>query len=313
MTHPTYVVGAGLAGLMAAHAWPQAIVLEAAPRPAATHRALLRFRSDAVARLTGVRFTPVRVHKGIWFDGAYHEPSIQLANLYARKVTGRLQGDRSIWSLAPVDRWIAPEDFYDQLVQSVGPRIQWGCEFDWHAPRPVGSAVVSTAPLPYTAGALGLLGAEPAGRLQFQRAAIRVERFKVPGARAYQTVYFPQESTQLYRASITGDVLIMEYADEFLEQAPSADGAMGLVREAFGLGWTAVEMIETVSQKFGKISPIDDTARRALLFNLTHKHNVYSLGRFATWRNILLDDVVQDIDVIKRLLRADSYELSRAA
>ena len=109
MTTPT-IVGAGLAGLIAAHAWPQATVLEAAPKPRAGHRALLRFRSEAVGRLTGIEFRRVTVRKGIWADGAYQHPAIRWANLYAQKVVNRLAGDRSIWNLETSERFIAPED-----------------------------------------------------------------------------------------------------------------------------------------------------------------------------------------------------------
>jgi hypothetical protein len=36
------------------------------------------------------------------------------------------------------------------------------------------------------------------------------------------------------------------------------------------------------------------------------------IGRFATWRNILLDDVVDDIAVIKRLMRhGGAYDHAR--
>ena len=64
-----------------------------------------------------------------------------------------------------------------------------------------------------------------------------------------------------------------------------------------------------VEQRFGKIEPIADDERKSLLFRITHEHGVYSLGRFATWRNILLDDVVDDIVAIKRLARAAPYEI----
>ena len=57
------IVGAGLTGLIAAHAWPQALVVEAVSGPTGSHHALLRFRSDAVARLTGVEFRRVTVRK----------------------------------------------------------------------------------------------------------------------------------------------------------------------------------------------------------------------------------------------------------
>jgi hypothetical protein len=72
--------------------------------------------------------------------------------------------------------------------------------------------------------------------------------------------------------------------------------------------------LESIDQKYGKIASIDDAVRKQLLFALTHNHTIYSLGRFATWRNILLDDVVNDIAAIKRLLKTNSaYDARKAA
>ena len=79
MTTPV-IVGAGLAGLIAAHAWPQCPVLEQGPEPVERHRALLRFRSDAVAKLIGVEFRRVTVRKAIFHDGRFVPPDISLAN-----------------------------------------------------------------------------------------------------------------------------------------------------------------------------------------------------------------------------------------
>lgn len=297
------IVGAGLAGLLAAHAWPTARVLEAAPGPAPLHRALLRFRSDAVARLTGTEFRRVHVRKGIWSEGRYVPADIRVANLYARKVLGRVAGERSIWNLAPVDRFIAPETFYEQLVEQCGARIHWGRSADFSAPAP--GPIISTAPLPVVASALGM----DTGAVRFDRAPITVERALVRGADAFQTVYFPDPDTALYRASLTGGVLILEYAG-----ALRVAGEVELAARAMGLDPYEIQVVESVEQKYGKITNIPDPARKELLFRLTHDHGVYSLGRFATWRNIILDDVVQDIDVIKRLMNATgSYDLRRAA
>jgi hypothetical protein len=306
MHSPALIVGAGLAGLIAAHAWPQASVAEAQPEPRASHRALLRFRSDAVARLVGVEFKRVKVHKGIFLHGKFHGPDIQLANLYARKVTGSLLGDRSIWNIAPVERFVAPDTLYEQLVDNVGARIMWDTNaqfFTEGAPAPI----ISTAPLTETLHALGVTTDQ-----RFTRKPILVQRMKVRNADVYQTVYFPDPDTQLYRASMTGDTLICEFAG--MHEPPRGDSWGEQVHAAFGVEWDDVTPLERVEQRYGKIAPIDDAARRALLFKLTHEHGVYSLGRFATWRNILLDDVVNDIDVIKRLLRtADSYALRHSA
>jgi hypothetical protein len=120
------IAGAGLAGLLAAHAWPQAEVFEPQSEPRANHKALLRFRSQAVAHLVGIEFREVVVRKGIW-EGHYVAPSIESANHYSAKILGgRIEGDRSIWNLEPVTRYIAPETLYEQLVESVGARIHWG-------------------------------------------------------------------------------------------------------------------------------------------------------------------------------------------
>src|SRR6195256_1682660 len=98
------IAGAGLSGLLAAHAWPTAQLFEQQTEPHAMHRALLRFRSQAVAQLTGIEFHAVTVRKGLWMQGVFVEPNIQLANLYSYKILGQLLGERSVWSLDPVRR-----------------------------------------------------------------------------------------------------------------------------------------------------------------------------------------------------------------
>jgi len=301
MTQPTpTIVGAGLAGLIAAHAWPQSAILESSTEPRQQHKALLRFRSNAVSRLTGIDFRKVLVRKGIWADMQFQSPSIRWANLYAQKVLKRLVGDRSIWNLDTVERFIAPDDFYDQLINAVEDRIHWGCDADFS--RPSRNPLLSTAPLPVVLQQLGI----DAG-IEFPRAPINVTRWRVPGADVFQTVYFPEHTVGVYRASITGDILIAESVDLI-----DADDEKEISR-AFAIAIGNCERLDSVEQKYGKIAPIDDALRKQLLFRLTHEHQVYSLGRFATWRNILLDDVVDDIAVIKKLLRSNNaYDVRRA-
>ena len=293
------IVGAGLAGLIAAHAWPRASIVERGA-PVAMHKAVLRFRSEAVADLTGIEFRRVRVHKGLWLAGAPAAPSIRCANLYAQKCLGRLAGERSIWALDPVDRFVAPDTFYEQLLEGVHNRAIWGEDFSYHANR---SPVVSTAPLPVVLASLGWVAP-----VAFERAPITVQRFRIAGADVFQTIYFPGPETDVYRASMTGDVLIVETTGDDLALEELSD-----VLDAFGLDQVS-EPLGTVKQSFGKIAPIDAAMRKNLLFRLTHERNIYSLGRFATYRNILLDDVVADIGHIKRMLVSDSaYDLHRSA
>ena len=90
-----------------------------------------------------------------------------------------------------------------------------------------------------------------------------------------------------------------------------------VVDEAYGqfADWSALGLvdddIEVIDkdhkQSYGKIAPIDEPFRRFVVENLSQQYGVYSLGRFATWRNILLDDVLQDMNVIKKMVNADSY------
>lgn len=294
MTAP-FIVGAGLTGLLAAHAWPRMAVMEAAPAPRAAHHALLRFRTDAVSHLTGIPFRKVRVRKGIWSRGEYVTPNIGLANRYSLKLTGTLQGDRSIWNVEAADRYIAPRDFYEQLVDAVGSRVRWGTAVNLAESSPWRQAIISTIPLPVT---LHQLGAKTPHA--FTRAPIIVDRFRVPQSDVFQTVYFPDPETPVYRASITGDLLIVEST-----ASPKHD-ELDAVWDAMQL--QEAHKIDSVTQEYGKIAPIaDDAARRATLLSLTRDHGIYSLGRFATWRNILLDDVVGDISVIKGMMRSDGY------
>lgn len=293
------IVGAGLAGLIAAHAFPKLPIIEASPEPRENHKALLRFRSTAVSQLINIEFKPVHVRKGIWLDGAWVQPAIDICNQYSRKVLNRIS-DRSIWNLDPVTRYIAPENLHQQLIDAVGHRVSWSTAANFLDGKPK----ISTAPLSVTLEQVGLRGTEK-DDLQFRRAAIRVWRYRVKNCNVYQTVYFPTRHHNVYRASITGDVLICESIGDW---EPQSDFWLTDICCAFGINSDELCAIETVSQKYGKIAPIDEGRRKQLIARLTREFNIFSLGRFATWRNLLLDDVAHDVMVVKRLMSADQYD-----
>ena len=296
------IIGAGLAGLVAANAWPAAQIIEAAQEPRALHKALLRFRSDSVANLTGIEFRKVLVTKGIFSQGVFVEPNIRFANRYAKKVTGRLSGDRSILDISSVVRYIAPDTFYEQLITAAQLRIFWNTKADFDKIR---TPHISTAPLPVVLNELGIQT-----DLQFERAPITVVRCRVRGADVFQTIYFPDDETPMYRASITGETLIIEAMTTDVAAKEWLPRALVLVERAFGTD--SVQVMETVQQQYGKIVPISDSDRKSILFNLTQKRGIYSLGRFATWRNILLDDVVKDAYAIKKMMNSQPYDVMRS-
>ncbi len=55
---------------------------------------------------------------------------------------------------------------------------------------------------------------------------------------------------------------------------------------------------------------MSDAPRKALLHHLTITHGIYSLGRFATWRNILLDDVYEDVFAIRKMIHQSHYDVN---
>ena len=296
------IVGAGLAGLIAAHVFPSMPIFEASPAPTESHKALLRFRSSSVGDLTGVEFRPVTVRKGIWSQGEFRQPDIRLANLYSQKVIGSL-APRSVWDINTVTRWVAPEDFYQRLVDAVASRICWGAQFKF-MDAAHGTPVINTAPMPIVLRDLGI-GVDA----EFARAPIDVLRYRVHGADVHQTVYFPDADTSVYRASITGDLLIVE----LMPTCAFPHDGMSVVRDSLGIDRSQMQPIDRVTQRYGKVVALPDVTRRALLAKLTREHNIFSLGRFATWRNVLLDDVVKDCAVVKRLMTASEYERRLAA
>lgn len=287
------ILGAGLSGLLAACHFPNAAVYEARPPSETGHKAVLRFRSSAVGDSVGIEFRKVRVRKGIWHDDAFREPTIQLANWYARKVIGAVV-DRSIWDLAPVDRYIAPENFQDQLIDRVGKRIVYNSPVTEASIRDFRTPTISTMPLSVLAQWFHR-GGEP---IRWQHAPIHVRRYRLHDADVFQTIYFPSLDTSLYRVSITGSLITAEYMKE-------PDGYNFL--PAFGLNADMIEPLDTTAQRFGKILPVNDAWRKAFIFSLSQQFRVYSLGRYGVWRNLLLDDVIQDIGRIKKMINASPY------
>lgn len=300
------IVGAGLSGLMAACLIPDAEVMEASEeKQQGSHRALLRFRSPEVGHALGIPFKKVIVNKGIFFDDEFRAPSIQLANLYSKKVLSRVS-DRSIWKTETVERYVAPDDLYERMLARVRNRVRFETPLSSTAAHKAGP-IISTMPMPAMAK---ILKSETAPKFSYR--AINVERYRIAGCDVYQTVYFPGSETTVYRASITGDLLIVERTDERSDHLTRND-PLREVLYAFGLYRHDIEQLETSAQRFGKIAPVDDVWRRAFIRDLSVQHGIYSLGRFATWRNVLLDDVLHDIRVIQSLVEGDSYGTARKA
>lgn len=307
------IYGAGLAGLLAATQFQTAQIIEANKEEHISHKALLRFRSPDVGNAIGIPFKKVLVRKGVSKDGQFVDVNIALANSYSQKVLGRTV-DRSIWNLDPVERYIAPEDLIPQLVKRNKHRISFNTKvtpelIEKHQKQ--GRKIISTMPLPLT---MDFVAMRLPPQIQFERRRINVLRMRIVGCDVYQTIYFPCEAKDnpVYRASITGDLLIVEFVDyEGRRENEILQKHLIEVMDAFNLSFLQSEPLEKVNQSHGKIAEIDSDWRKEAIHQLSVKHGIFSLGRFGTWRNILLDDVLDDISLIRKLMRGSSYELAK--
>lgn len=310
------ILGAGLSGLICGALNAQSKIFERNPSSFVGHRAILRFRDDKIARSIGVPFRKVTVRKGIWTGSSAESASPRLSNLYSRKVRGVL-AEASIWNLSTSERYIAPDDLHSILADICGSRVSWEHHvtlreiMNW---RVEGKPVVSTIPLPlllkllYGNLAPGADLALPTNHLlaiPFSHSPIYVSRFNVPLCDLFQTIYFPNPGTSVYRATLTGPLLTIEGT------AATTTAELMDVKSAFGIEDVLLSTIQTKHvQSFGKIAPVEDGPRKALLHKLTTEWGIYSLGRFATWRNILLDDVYDDIAAIRKMQTQSHYDVN---
>lgn len=300
-----HIIGAGMAGLLAgAMLRHEATAIhEAQAQIPNNHSAVLRFRSTVVGDVIGVPFKRVTAVK------ASHPWQNPIADAMA--YSAKTNGSHSLRSIMSADgksseRFIAPADLISQLVERVQCPIHCSDPVDpttleSHAPA------ISTIPMPLM---MQMLGWDRQSDFQYRR-GLNIKS-TVPGANAYCSLYVPDPLLPFSRISLTGDELIVECNEEFLDDVNNtpANNKAHMIREAFlkavhMMGLDGVEIsYEAYEQKYAKILPIDENERRAFILWASTQHNVYSLGRFATWRpGMLLDDVVNDVRVIQRLIK----------
>ncbi len=294
-----------MAGLLAANILRRMspVVKEAQSELPNNHSALLRFRTPSVGDSCGIPFKKVFVNKAIKFEGKiYTEPNLFFSNSYSEKVTGAVE-QRSISDLSPSTRYIAPLDLISSMALN--------CKIDYNQRLTSenlqkSEPIISTIPMP---AMMKIVGWEDVP--EFRRTEIWTHAGIIsdPDINVYQTIYYPDPFDDQYRVSIIGNVVIAEYAKK--PNSNPGISIMNFLRDDFGIRVRSVENPQTGSQKYGKILPIDERLRKDFIFYLTKEHNIYSLGRFATWRQLLLDDVVKDVAVIENFLsESSSYNLS---
>lgn len=307
------VIGAGMAGLFAAAVLREECVevLEAQPRLPNNHSALLRFRSPIVGDALNIPFKQVSVMKCIESIGN----PIADAVSYSIKANGTAQLRSIISAQGTIEqRYIAPKDFVNRLLGKVNAPIHFGAR--WEGKAIEGRPTISTIPMPVLMALLGYKTNEEFKSIAGYTCSVNLRKTDLCA-----TIYFPGQEFLAYRASITENRLIIEYSFPNISEeeakivinglSKEINGEVERVLDYFGMDFTFIEDVPIIKQqKYAKIVPIDNDARKRFILWASEHHNIYSFGRFATWRpGLLMDDLVNDLRVIQKIANgATSYD-----
>lgn len=314
MTSNVTIVGAGMAGLLAANMLHRLnpVVVEAQPSLPNNHSAVLRFGSDKVADVLGIPFRKVQMIKTSipWLN------PVADSLMYSFKCGGIHRSDRSITTeVVKGDRWIAPPDLIERMAKGV--KIEFGDLIDklfLDGSRIQNDSVISTIPMP---ALMRLLNYPTPVDFKFVEGANLT--FKALNADAYASLYIPDPEEHFNRISITGDEVIAEYAfpDNFpgnhinnlMEDKKFLGYEAAQVANRLGVAWEQ-DTTKMTPQRYAKIQPISDIERKKFMAWATDNHNIFSLGRYATWRpGLLLDDLVHDIRQIEKWITGDRWSM----
>jgi NAD(P)-binding Rossmann-like domain len=280
------IVGAGMAGLLAANILRRhdIIVYEKQSSLPNNHHAVLRFRTPIVGDALGIQFRKVNMIKTYVPHGNVVADSLA----YSYKSTGEYRSDRSIIAGTVIsERYVAPLNLIEQMSKDINIKYEIDYEFynDTNLP------VISTIPMPtlmYILNYPSLIG--------FTSIPGIVATATITNCDAYVSVLFPGEE-EYSRATITGDQLIVEFPNK---EEIDVGQCMYEVKGHLGIYDGYVTELKIKKQDYFKIIDINNAERKKFQRWATVNHNIYSLGRYATWRpKLLLDDLIDDIRKIE--------------
>lgn len=299
------ILGAGIAGLIAAGVFSgkenEVLIIEknAKDNAFSNHSAILRLRNDKIREYVKCNLEKIRVRKEVYYDGALHSvPSIAMNNMYSRKTHDSL-GFRSLNELGLFDRYLISDienDFnvfyntefkdIDKTSHCIIARDEHG---EFYLPYDI---CISTIPMPTILNIIN----ENATDFRANPVHTYISDIGIESS-VYQTIYFPESEFHVYRASIEGRRLTVECTDDI------SDTDMRFVRNVFGLDNTEAINSKRTVQNLGKLIPVDDTCRRRAIVHLTKEYDLYSFGRFAVWKNLRIDQILEDIEKIKLMVK----------
>lgn len=313
MKNTITIIGAGMAGLLAGNMLRRhnVQIVERQSELPNNHHAVLRFRTLRVSEQVHIPFKTVRV-----FKACDEQDPIRAAMLYSKKVTGRYEV-RSLINLELCERYIAPFDFIDRM--SEGLDIAYGVD-GLHYLKPdvrdqIGP-VISTLPMPMLMDALEYDGPRP----DFQSLPGFSITTHIYDCDVYATRYYAATRKDIYRASLTGDRLSIEFVGHLSEAEDVSDERLDrLVRSIlhdFGIEgdhyFSTPQIHPARYAKLGAHSPEDRRKAMDFMFWASNRMNIFSLGRFAVWRSgLLLDSIVDDVLKIERWIGGSRYDIQK--
>lgn len=265
---------------------------------------VFRFKNRDSELFLGSELKKIHVVKEInYMNKAFKECSIKMNNLYSSKVVGEIS-KRSIMNLNDCDRYILKDG-----MKLISPKLHANCEIkdidnykdnDGSKKILVNDSysfdyVISTLPLH--------VNAHLAMEIPFDFSPISHVVW-VTYVKAYfksdlnQTIFYPDLDLPYYRATHQEGDFIIE------SMQPLDDKECKKCVSDF---LPDCEIVVTSKQRIniGKMVKYpDDSQRKRLITELTNQHNIFSLGRFATWRpKLVVDDLLQDIKIIEKLMK----------
>ena len=304
------IIGAGMAGLLAANMMRQfeVTIYEKQDGLPNNHSAVLRFRSSIVGDVLGVPFKKVTMVK----SSVPWRNSIADALAYSHKCFDIYRSDRSLpTSVTTEERFIAPPDLINRMSQGIN--FRFGAEIHSQALKLNGQlkssqAIISTIPMPVLMQLLDYKKPFDCHFLYQEGVNIRATIDKCD---AYVSLYIPDPAISFSRISLSGNELIIELQgkDHNPDDHDAMDDYVYQASHFLGIQNQNVTSVKATKQKYAKIVPISDEVRKDFMYWATDKFNIYSLGRYATWRpKLLLDDLVQDVRKIAGwAMRNDRY------
>jgi len=294
------IVGAGIAGAMAFSYFSTYNPIIFAKDTGIKHDAVFRVRDPRVGMLLGVPLEKIMVTKEVlWQDRLWDKASITAMNMYSLKTNGRI-ASRSISDLGVKERYLISGAYSINAERAVLKGIEAGSALVQNVHSGEEMAIpddicISTIPLPVMLDACH----EEYDRNLFRYEPIFVTRcsIKERDCTVNQTIYVPEMEYHTYRMTLEKETLIFESVGGY----PEKEEVMALSKFFCVTPDAAVRS----SQEFGKLLPHtadEDDLRRMHIFDLTEKYGVYSLGRFATWKSIRTDDLLDDLDHIMSVM-----------